>query len=80
MSGPEIYRHPTQDVAIIDLGRGLKLTIPMTLIAQYGAVQADWPSLAKKVDEVYETLTLGSPPQGGLSLKEIFGETNGNGS
>ncbi len=80
MIEPEIYRHPTQDVAVIDLGRGLKLTIPMVLIARYGAVQADWITLAKKVDEVYETLTLGSPPLGGVSLKKVFGEADGDGS
>jgi hypothetical protein len=78
MSEPEIYRHPTQDTAVIDLGRGLKLTVPMTLVAQYGTVQADWIALAKKVDEVYEILTLGTPPQGGISLKEVFGRSNGD--
>lgn len=77
-AGPKIYRHPTQDTTVIELGPHLRLSLPMTLVAQYGPIHADWTRLEGALDEIYSLLTLGIAPHGGTPLGELLGRKNGN--
>lgn len=75
---PKIYRHPTQDMAVIELGPFLRMSIPMTLISQHGSIHADWAKLEGALDEIYGLLTLGTAPHGGTPLGELLGRKNGD--
>ena len=72
MEEPEVYRDPMRDMALMQLGPYLSLSLPMTFFSQHGTLQMDWDSVQEKLRDIYALLVFGHEEEGGISLAKIM--------
>ena len=61
-----------RDMALMQLGPYLSLSLPMAFFSQHGALQMDWDSVQEKLRDIYALLVFGDDEEDGISLARIM--------